>query len=69
MWRGKSYDVALNESCKDEFDAAFREFASDGGPVEGVVNWIGDASEAQTVREKTHTHFQQFPRFSPPRTV
>jgi hypothetical protein len=49
MWRGKTYDIALDESCRDTFERSFRELVKDGGPVDGIVNWIGDASEAQRV--------------------
>lgn len=43
-------DVAMDQSCADNFHAAFEEFKADGGNVEGVVEWISDAGIAKEVR-------------------
>lgn len=42
-----SLDVALNQSCADDFHAALREFAADGGEVDGIIEWISDPQEAK----------------------
>ncbi|EIM91354.1 FAD dependent oxidoreductase [Stereum hirsutum FP-91666 SS1] len=47
FWRGMSYDVAMDQSCADNFHAAFEEFKADGGKVEGVVEWVSDADLAK----------------------
>jgi glycine/D-amino acid oxidase-like deaminating enzyme len=40
-------DVALNQSCADDFHAALEEFAVDGGEVDGMIEWISDSQEAK----------------------
>lgn len=40
-------DVALNQSCADDFHAALQEFAADGGEVDGIIEWISDPQEAK----------------------
>lgn len=43
-------DVAMDQSCADNFHAAFEEFKADGGKVEGIVEWVSDADVAKQVR-------------------
>lgn len=40
----------MDQSCADNFHAAFEEFKADGGKVEGVVEWVSDADLAKQVR-------------------
>ncbi|KIY52296.1 FAD dependent oxidoreductase [Fistulina hepatica ATCC 64428] len=50
LWQGKSYgntDIAMDQACADFFYSTLKEFQADGGPTEGIVEWIGDAEEAK----------------------
>lgn len=40
----------MDQSCADNFHAAFEEFKADGGKVEGIVEWVSDADIAKQVR-------------------
>lgn len=37
----------MDQACADIFHAALEEFKADGGPVDGIVEWISDAKEAK----------------------
>ncbi|KAK7452688.1 hypothetical protein VKT23_012089 [Stygiomarasmius scandens] len=50
FWRGRSFDIAMDKECADFFHESLQEFIADGGPTEGIVEWIGDAEEAKKVR-------------------
>ncbi|KAF9025723.1 DAO-domain-containing protein [Hymenopellis radicata] len=47
FWRGLSFDVAMDKECADFFYASFKNFQADGGKTDGIVEWIGNAEEAQ----------------------
>ncbi|KAK7452687.1 hypothetical protein VKT23_012088 [Stygiomarasmius scandens] len=47
FWRGLSFDIAMDKECADFFHKSLQEFIADGGPTEGIVEWIGDAEEAK----------------------
>lgn len=49
-------DVALNEHCADDFHAALEEFATDGGEVDGVIEWISDPEEAKRRTRCVYAH-------------
>jgi len=40
----------MDKECADFFHESLQEFIADGGPTEGIVEWIGDAEEAKKVR-------------------
>ena len=42
-------DVAMDQEAADFFKTSYDEFITDGGKVEGIVEWIGDATEAEKV--------------------
>lgn len=39
----------MDQSCADNFHAAFEEFKADGGKVDGVVEWVSDPDLAKQV--------------------
>ncbi|VDB87418.1 unnamed protein product [Peniophora sp. CBMAI 1063] len=47
FWRGKTFDVAMDKDAADFFKTSYDEFIADGGKVDGIVEWIGDAAEAE----------------------
>jgi glycine/D-amino acid oxidase-like deaminating enzyme len=40
-------DVAMNQACAEVLRVALVEFETDGGPVDGIVDWISDPEEAR----------------------
>ncbi|KAF9653039.1 FAD dependent oxidoreductase [Thelephora ganbajun] len=56
LWRGHSFDVALNQQCADGLHAALQEFAADGGEVDGVIEWISDPQEAKRRTRCVYAH-------------
>jgi len=51
-----SPDVALNQSCADDFRAALQEFDADGGEVDGIIEWISDPQEARRRTRCVYAH-------------
>ncbi|KIY72603.1 FAD dependent oxidoreductase [Cylindrobasidium torrendii FP15055 ss-10] len=65
FWRGLSFDVAMDQECKDFFYNSYKEFIADGGKVEGIVEWIEDAAEAEKrTRSKGAVAAAEFPAAS-----
>ncbi|KAF9792338.1 FAD dependent oxidoreductase [Thelephora terrestris] len=56
LWRGRAFDVALNEACAEDFHAALQEFAADGGEVDGIIEWISSPQEAKRRTRCVHAH-------------
>ena len=40
----------MDKEAADFFKTSYDEFIADGGKVDGIVEWIGDAAEASKVR-------------------
>ncbi|ESK88477.1 fad dependent oxidoreductase [Moniliophthora roreri MCA 2997] len=47
FWRGRSYQVAVDDEYADQLSEAYHNFVNDGGPVEGIVKFISDPQEAK----------------------
>ena len=54
--QSRPLDVALNQPCADGFLAALREFAADGGEVDGIIEWISDPQEAKRRTRCVYAH-------------
>ncbi len=39
----------MDKECADFFHESFKAFQADGGKTNGIVEWIGNAEEAQKV--------------------
>ena len=39
----------MDKEAADFFKTSYDEFIADGGKVDGIVEWIGDAAEAAKV--------------------
>ncbi|GJJ06995.1 hypothetical protein Clacol_001193 [Clathrus columnatus] len=57
FWRGDYFiDVAMNQSCADQWSETLAEYTADGADLEGIVEWIDDPGEAKKLSRCAHAH-------------
>ena len=49
-------DVALIQTCAEEFDITLKKLAADGGEAEGVIEWIPDLEKAKGRTRCVYAH-------------